>query len=175
MYNNYYPYVPIMASYPQNQHMYPRTPDHNQQFNIPNLPLLGKETMDQLIKNTMKAIVDEATAADFYSRLLKEAPNNLHKEFVQHARNDELEHLEAFKKLYTYLTGKTPQYRIVPSQYPNYKAGLLMALKDELKAAEFYRNVQLSNTDQLVKDTFLFAMVDEIEHGTQFGVLYNSL
>jgi hypothetical protein len=60
-------------------------------------------------------------------------------------------------------------------KYKTYKKGILTALKDELEAAEFYRDVMLSNTDPLVKDTFIFAMVDELEHSTQFGVLYNTL
>ena len=50
-----------------------------------------------------------------------------------------------------------------------------MALKDELEAAEFYRDVMLSSTDQLVRDTFFMGMVDELEHATQFGVLYGTL
>ena len=49
-----------------------------------------------------------------------------------------------------------------------------MALEDELEAAEFYRDVQLSTNDQLIKDTFYFAMVDELEHATMFSTLYNT-
>lgn len=50
-----------------------------------------------------------------------------------------------------------------------------MALKDELEAGEFYRDIQLSTMDKLIRDTFYFAMVDELEHATMFSTLYNTL
>ncbi len=166
----YYPYgLPIQDKMDRNS-----TPS-KAKFNTPYLPLLGEQSQAQLIKNVHKAIVDEATAANFYARLLKEAPNELHKEFIQHAYEDELDHLQAFTQLYIHLTGRQPEYQMKQTQYSNYKEGILLALKGELEATEFYRDVQLSTTDPLIRDTFYLAMVDEIEHGTQFGVLLNML
>ena len=43
------------------------------------------------------------------------------------------------------------------------------------KFGEFYRDVQLSTTDQLIRDTFYLAMVDELEHATMFSTLYNTI
>lgn len=145
------------------------------QFQIPQLPILGPQSHQQLVQDIKQAIIDEATAVDFYSRLLQEAPDQLHREFIEHAYEDEKGHLHAFTQLYTYYTNKAPHYTITPVQYPTYKQGLLMALKEELEAVEFYRDVQLSTMDQLIKETFYFALVDELEHTTRFGVLYNSL
>jgi len=145
------------------------------QLQIPEIPILGPQQMGRLLQNLYQSIVDEATAVRFYSRLLTQAPDELHREFIQHALDDEKEHLEAFTRLYSYLTGRMPRYTVRNVQYQSYREGILMALKDELKAAEFYRDVILSSTDQLVRDTFFLAMVDELEHGTQFGVLYNTL
>lgn len=164
----YYPYgLPIQGKMSRN------SGTSKAKFNTPYLPLLGEQSQAQLIKNIHKAIVDEATAANFYARLLKEAPDELNKEFVQHAYEDELDHLQAFTQLYVHLTGSQPEYQMKQTQYSNYKEGILMALKGELEATEFYRDVQLSTTDPLIRDTFYLAMVDEIEHGTQFGVLLN--
>lgn len=139
------------------------------------LPLLGCYKVPQITEFVYDAIVDEATAAEFYGRLLMEAPNDLHREFIRHAMEDELDHLEKFSKLYCYLTGYMPHYMITPTTYPNYKEGILIALKGELEAGEFYRDVQLSTTDQFVRDTFYYAMVEELEHATQFSTLYNTL
>lgn len=175
MFNPHYPYQ-FHSIYPAaNTDMLRQANVRKPDFNTPFLPLLGEHSFEEIVKQIHKSIVDEATAADFYSRLLKESPDALHRDFVQHAHDDELEHLEAFTKLYTHFTGKKPQYKIKPVKYSNYKAGILRALKDELEAAEFYRDMQLSCTDPLVRDTFYFAMVDELEHSTQFGVLYNTL
>ncbi|MCG1012368.1 ferritin-like domain-containing protein [Tepidanaerobacter sp. GT38] len=147
----------------------------NIDLQIPNLPVLGPTSFGKIIQYIYKSIVDEATAAEFYGALLRQAPDALHMEFIQHARQDELDHLQAFIKLYRHYTGKMPQYAPNPVQYPSYKAGILQALKSELEAAEFYRDVQLSTTDQLIRDTFYFAMVDELEHATQFSTLYHTL
>lgn len=159
---------------------YPPTPglppdSARYRLQIPELPVVGPPNFKKLLQNIYNSIVDEATAADFYYRLAREAPNQLHREFINHAYQDELEHLEAFTRLYGYFTGQTPQYNITPVQYQNYAEGLLMAFKDELEAAEFYKEIILSSTDQLVRDTFFLAMGDELEHATRFGFLYNSL
>ncbi len=139
---------------------------------IPQKPLLGPHRFARVLSNIERAIVDEATAAEFYYRLLREAPDPLHERFIRHAYRDELEHLQVFEQLYIHFTGRDPQYTIDPVQYETYREGLLLALEDELEAAEFYRDVQLSTTDQLVRDSFYLAMVDELEHATMFGVLY---
>ena len=129
---------------------------------IPQLPIIGPYSFRQIFQFIYEAIICEATAAEFYSRLIQEAPNDLHREFIEHAHDDELEHLDAFTRLYCHLTGQMPQYTITPVSHPNYKEGVLITLKDELEAGEFYKNTQLSTTDQLIKDTFYFAMVDEL-------------
>ncbi|MDF2906276.1 MAG: hypothetical protein K0R34_1597 [Herbinix sp.] len=142
---------------------------------IPSLPLKGPKSFDQILHFIHKAIEDEANAADFYRHLLKDAPNKLHCEFIQHAYDDELEHLQIFTKLYNYYTDCEPKYNVKQTCFPCYKEGLMMALIGELNAVEFYRNVQLSTMDQVIIDTFFLAMVDEQEHATMFSTLYNSI
>ncbi|MDF2943482.1 MAG: hypothetical protein K0S01_2340 [Herbinix sp.] len=141
---------------------------------IPSLPLKGPKPFDQILCYIHKSIKDEATAADFYCRLLKNAPNKLHKDFIEHAYHDELEHIQIFTKLYCYYTDTIPEYIIDPICIPNYKEGLLIALVGELEVVEFYRNVQLSTTDQLIIDTYYMVMVDELEHATMFSTLFNN-
>jgi rubrerythrin len=121
-----------------------------------------------------KAIEGEEAAAEFYSRLLKEAPNKLHKDFIEHVYNDELEHKQIFSKLYCYYTDSLPPLHFDPIPYPCYKEGLLAALIAELETVKFYKNVQLSTTDQLIRDTFYLAMVDEQEHATIFSTLFST-
>jgi rubrerythrin len=125
-----------------------------------------------MVEAVLKAIIGEATAVDLYSRLAKQAPNTLQRTFIEDALNDEQKHLQAFKKLYVYLTGRQPQYRIQPVTFQSYKEGLLYAMKDELEAHSYYSNMTLSTTDQLIRDTFLFAANDEIEHALTFSFNY---
>jgi rubrerythrin len=140
---------------------------------IPSLPLKGPKPFDQIIHYIHKAIEGEAITAEFYCKLLKEAPNKLHKDFIEHAYNDELEHIQVFTKLFCYYTDISPQYHVTPICVPCYKDGLLKAMLDELETVNFYRNVQLSTTDQLIIDTFYMVMVDELEHATLFSTLYS--
>jgi len=154
--------------------------DYNMHHNmcqpgLPKLPGLDSSSFHKILQYLYQSIIDEATAAEFYARLLQEAPDDLHREFIEHAYEDENEHLRNFINLYCYFTGCYPQYTIIPVQYPSYKEGILIALKDELEAAEFYRDVQLATTDKLIKDAFYHAMVDELEHATQFSTLYGTL
>lgn len=141
---------------------------------IPNLPLLGPKAFDQILRDICKAVEAEAAAAEFYRHLMKEAPNKLHRDFIEHAYCDELKHLEMFSKLYCYYTDNAPEYHVDHECFPCYHEALLKALIGELEAVEFYKNVQLSTTDQLIRDCFFLAMVDEQEHATMFSTLYHS-
>ncbi len=141
---------------------------------IPNLPLKGPKSFDQILHCIHKAIEDEANAADFYRHLLKEAPNKLHCEFIQHVYEDELEHLQILCRLYQYYTDCEPKYTITPVPLPCYKEALMMSLINELNTVEAYRNIQLYTMDQVIIDTFFMIMVDEQGHATIFSTLYNS-
>lgn len=141
---------------------------------IPNLPLKGPKSFDQILHCIHKAIEDEANAADFYRHLLKEAPNKLHCEFIQHVYEDELQHLQILTRLYEYYTDCEPKYTITPVSLPCYKEALMMSLINELNTVEAYRNIQLYTMDQVIIDTFFMIMVDEQGHATIFSTLYNS-
>jgi len=139
------------------------------------LPLLGELTRQQLKDTILNALIDEAGAVDFYGRLEKQAPDALHREFIGHAYEDEVKHIAFFERLYFQLFGRGPRYGFEPVEYDDYRDGILKALKGELAAAEFYRDIQLSVNDQLTRDTFYLAMTDELEHAARFSVLYGTL
>jgi len=142
---------------------------------IPSLPLKGPKSFDQILCLIKKAIEEEAKAAEFYRRLLKDAPNKLHCEFIQAAYEDELRHLQILSRLYTYYTDCDPKYCAEAPCYPCYRDGLLKALIDELKAVEFYRDIQLSTMDLVIRDSFYMIMVDEQSHATMFSTLYSNV
>ncbi|WP_240903792.1 ferritin-like domain-containing protein [Chengkuizengella sediminis] len=121
------------------------------------------------------AIIGEATAIDFYTRLAKVAPDLKHKADILHALEDEKKHLKKFTALYTKLTGQIPKYTIEPVQFESYKEGLEMAYRDELEAYEDYRDAYLLTQNLTVRDVFLLGYSDEIEHAIRFGFLMQSL
>ena len=137
------------------------------------LPLLGTLTQQQFHDDLLETITDEASAIDFYTRLMKQAPDDLNYDFLNQIREDEMKHLSNFERLYIQYFGAEPQYTIKNVQFPSYKEGILMSLQDESGAAEFYRDIQLSVMDPLIRDTFYLAMVDELRHATLLSTLYN--
>ncbi len=139
---------------------------------IPSLPLKGPKPFDEILRFICKAIEGEAITAEFYCRLLKDAPNKLHQDFIQHAYRDEQEHIQILTKLYFYYTDCDPKYEIKPIPCPCYRDGLLIALTGELETVEFYRNIQLSTMDQVIIDTFYMIMIDEQSHATMFSTLF---
>ena len=136
---------------------------------------VNEATYNQVTQAILEAIKGEATAIDFYSRLIKEAPNAKHKKVIAHALEDEKVHLQQFIQLFTTLTGQQPTYQVVQTQYSSYKEGLERAYEDELEAYEDYRNAFLMTQNLAVRDVFFRAMTDEVEHAIRFGFLRASL
>lgn len=132
-------------------------------------------TYQEVLQAILHGIQGEATAIEFYTRLANEAPNMRHKKDILHALEDEKVHLQMFTQLYTTLSGGQPTYQVVPVQYSSYKEGLERAYEDELEAYEEYRNTFLLTQNQTIRDVFLHAFTDEIEHAMRFGFLQASL
>lgn len=141
---------------------------------IPSLPLKGPKPFDVIIHEIARAIEGEAITADFYCHLLKEAPNKIHQDFIEHAYRDELEHLQVLLKLYYYYTDCEPKYELKPIHHACYKEGLFLALTGEMETAEFYKEIQLITMDQVIIDTFYMIMIDEMLHATMFSTLYSN-
>lgn len=137
---------------------------------MPNL-MQQSPKFQRLISNIQKSIEDEAVAIQLYTWMLNEARDPLAKEFIDHARNDEKEHLDDFTKLYVHFTGQQPHIQLQPLPTLTYKQALVSALKAELGAQEFYRKIYMGCTDQMVKDVYFNAMMDEIEHSIRFSTL----
>jgi rubrerythrin len=125
----------------------------------------------QIFNAILDAIKGEAAAIDFYTRLVQLAPNKKHREDILHALEDEKIHLKEFTKLYTDLTGKKPIYQVKKTTFQSYEEGLRKAYEDELEAYEDYRDSYLLTQNPPVRDVFLRAFTDEIEHATRFGFL----
>lgn len=117
------------------------------------------------------AINDEASAVMFYDKLEKMAPNQ-YRDFVTHAKNDEIEHVRLFSKLYQRLTGYQASVQAQTTQFSSYDEGLEIAFRRELEATELYRNMYLSTRVPKIRDILFRTMTDEMEHAQRFNFLY---
>ncbi|SFV06901.1 ferritin-like domain-containing protein [Alicyclobacillus macrosporangiidus] len=126
---------------------------------------------NMFISQLQKAINDEASAIAFYEVLEGMAPAR-YRDFVTHAREDEMVHLRMFHRLYRRLTGHEPSVQVRATRFSSYKEGLELAFRSELEAAEMYRDMYLSTRVPKVRDILFRAMTDEMEHAQRFNFLY---
>jgi rubrerythrin len=143
------------------------------QFNSPSSKAHAKDFKDpnKFISELRGAINDEASAIKFYEILEGMAPNQ-YRDFVTHAKNDEMAHLHMFRKLYRRLTGYEPYVQAEVTEFSTYKEGIEIAFRRELEAAELYRNMYLSTRVPKIRDVLFKTMTDEMEHAQRFSFLY---
>jgi rubrerythrin len=131
--------------------------------------------MNSFIRDLEKAISDEWTAYYFYKDLKDRTNNPLYVEFIEHAKKEEKEHYEMFQYLHYLYTGEYYEHKKEKIEYTTFKEGILRALKNELEAAEFYRNLLLEMPNKQAYNPLFIAMTDEMEHATRFSTIYHSL
>ncbi len=135
----------------------------------------GFRDYPKFIINLAGAINEEAGAVSFYDKLMKLAPNQKQKTWIEHAKNDEMKHLNAFTALYLRLTCQSPVVQPKDYTFTTYKAGVALAIERELEATELYRDMYLATIVPEVRDIFFEAMTDEIEHSVRFTHIYSLL
>jgi rubrerythrin len=131
----------------------------------------GFKDFDMFVADLRRAINDEATAIRFYGVLEGMAPEP-YRDFVTHARKDEEDHLRMFRKLYRKLTGHDASVQADVIRFSSYREGIEMAFRNELEAAELYRDMYLSTRIPKVRDVLFKTMTDEMEHAQRFSFLY---
>lgn len=177
--NSFYsktPYIPPRQNYSKTEskkEISTRQQSQDAMFNVPSIPLLFNMSPSKTAQNVLRAIKDEATTIDFYSRLLEVAPDDFSRDFITDIIDEEKQHLAMFTELYVFLTGNTPAYTITPINFSSFKEGIFKALMGELDAMDFYKQMVVSTTDELVQQAFYFAQGDETEHAIMFNTIYS--
>jgi rubrerythrin len=135
----------------------------------------GFKDYPKFIINLGEAINEQAGAITFYEKLMKLAPNEKQKGWIDHARKDARKHLEKFSALYLLLTCQSPNVKAKDITFANYKAGVALALDNALASTELYRDMYLATIIPEVRDIFFEAMTDEMEDSIKFSHIYNQL
>jgi len=125
---------------------------------------------EKFINQLFAAIKDEASAVEFYTVLEKETGGQ-YRDFVTHAKEDEMKHVRMFRRLYFKLTGHYANVMPAVTEFSSYRQGIEIAFRRELDAAERYRDMYLSTKNPLIRDVLFRAMTDEIEHAQRFSFL----
>lgn len=129
---------------------------------------------NKFIMDLQTAITNETIAAAFYTALMEIAPFEDARDFIRHARDDERKHYRMFFNLYVALTGRHPIVTQPVIQIPQFCEGVKNSIKDELEAADMYREMYLSTTNTRIRDILFEAMNDEMEHAIRFNWIYSA-
>jgi rubrerythrin len=134
-------------------------------------PYTGFKDPRLFMSQLTRAVNDEASAIKFYEVLEGMAPGR-YRDFVTHAKEDEMVHLHLLRRLYRRLTGHTPAVHAAATEFSTYKEGIQLAFRNELEAAELYRDMYLSTKVPKIRDVLFKIMTDEMEHAQRFSFLY---
>ena len=134
-----------------------------------------RQLMNYLIQELNQSIVLEATSIDFYNRLAEVAPNEVYKQNILKIVEDEKEHLRLFINLFLQITGNQPVYEISKVVVSSFEEGLITAYERALKDFNTYRNIYLLIDHPMMRDIFLRAFTDEMEHATRLNRLRTEL
>lgn len=156
-------YVPNTYSHPYYTNA--NTPPYQSDF------LFRNHQDQQLLEAIFAGIKREATTIDLYSRLANIAPNQKHKNVIQHALEDKSVHLNQFTYLYTLLTGRQPMYHIDRVSFRNYREGLQKVHEAGLEGSEEYRKNGFLTQNSLVQQVFLFASAGANENANRIVTL----
>src|SRR4051812_47597938 len=85
----------------------------------------------QLANDIQKAINGEYSAIACYEKIAQMAPTQSVRDKILEIRHNEVGHYEAFRRIYTNLTGKQPTAQITEQCPPTYREGLDSAFRDE--------------------------------------------
>jgi rubrerythrin len=138
--------------------MYPYT-NHSDAFN---------RQSTKLVSDIEKAINGEYSAINCYTELANLTSKESERKQILEIRQDEMKHFQHFGQIYTSLTGRQPQPKIIEACPDVYLAGLEFALKDEQKTVDFYLEIAEDATDAYIKEAFRRAAADEQNHAVWF-------
>jgi rubrerythrin len=121
----------------------------------------------RMIEDISEAVIGQAHAIAFYERLAALAPNERFRRTILEIQQDERQHLRWFTMLLRRMGAPIP--RIPAGNLPvNFISGVRQAVRDEMDANRFYRDIVSRATDQQVRMRFLHASREERRHAMLF-------
>ncbi|SES19955.1 ferritin-like domain-containing protein [Psychrobacillus sp. OK032] len=122
-----------------------------------------------------QAILNEYDDYHFYRSMYNLTDDPYWQSFIEHIYVDEKSHYEMFQQLYYMLTGTFVQNFPEPKECFDLKECAKIAIRDELEAAEMYKEMLLQIPIQQAYAPLFVAMHDETEHAIRLSTMYNAL
>jgi rubrerythrin len=155
----------------------------------------GFTDYERFIRDLLRAINDEAEAINFYRVLYDMATNDLHRDYIKEARDDEKRHFNLLSRLYRKLVGADPVIELRghhrrgssssssssshhhhhhPPKF-SFVEGIQRAFDDEQAAYILYRDLILMTSLPAVRDILIIPLTDENEHAQKFNWIFTDL
>jgi rubrerythrin len=127
------------------------------------------------ILNLQTAINNALASGHFYKELKNKTNNPIYQEFIEKAESDKKKHYELLQYVYYLSTGAYFQVKKEKKAFSNFREGVLIALKSELREAELYRDLLMEIPDWQAYRPIFLAMTDAPGNAVRFSCIYNAL
>ncbi|GAA0713039.1 hypothetical protein GCM10008904_26870 [Paraclostridium ghonii] len=130
------------------------------------------------------SVEDERSASEFYKWLIDNIPteklstrqSTKIKKIIESIRDDELNHNNMFKKMYTQITGKEAipeEEAFIPPK--SFRLGIEEAMEGELNAVKKYREIIEGLPSPYYRDKVFNILSDELRHANLYNFIYTNI
>ncbi|MFE8699896.1 cupin domain-containing protein [Cytobacillus sp. FJAT-54145] len=127
-----------------------------------------------LLESILRGLKREASAIELYDQLAQLAPNQLHRDYLNHAVAEKKAKINQFQHLYMNLTGTQAMYQTQPITFHSYRDGLLKAYHSEVEGVNEYYNTFMQTEHPQVRNIFSWVLSGEQVNAERFRYLNES-
>lgn len=134
-------------------------------------------TLSEAIELIRKSISDEKNDEIFYNALIEKAPDDNAKQIITDIRDDEKNHNEILRFIYSNITGEVfneannTNVDNTMSQETTYVQDLEKALFGELDAVKKYRKIMGAMPSSKMQTLIMSILTDELRHANKYNYL----
>ncbi len=133
------------------------------------------ENLENALSLIREAVSGESEDRAFYTYLAENAPDEEAREIITGIRDNEINHYNLFRKIYSDITGEMPTAADNEEfvQPDNFCDGLKRALIGEQNAVQKYRQILYAMQPRVHINMLVEIITDEIRHGILYSYLYS--
>ncbi|MGB8451380.1 MAG: ferritin-like domain-containing protein [Anaerocolumna sp.] len=133
------------------------------------------DNLENALSLIQQALAGETEDKIFYTYLFENAPTEEDKQIITGIRNNEINHYNLFRQIFSDLTGAKmpkgkPESFVPPKTYCD---GLKRALLGEQNAVRKYRQILYAMQSRIHINMLVEIITDEIRHGILYNYLYS--
>jgi rubrerythrin len=133
------------------------------------------DNLENALSLIQEAVSGESEDRAFYTYLAENAPDEEASEIITSIRNNEINHYNLFRKIYSDITGEklmlsNSEEFVTPDDFCD---GLKRAITGEQNAVQKYRQILYAMQPRTHINMLVEILTDEIRHGILYSYLYS--